>query len=444
MKITIIIVSLIIVWTIIMLLTGCFVVKTTELTRQNSKANMYYHLPKGLLKITSNVKVFVYTKKDNNHLRKIVLISQSFDYTREIVPDNTQTLKLQYVSNPLSKDNVDIKINEKGLLSNVDITTEDRLPNIIETITKAPVDILGVGGASKGENDDIVTIEEFSKTFTIDPIDFPNENTNTQNWVISKNDNYGNSKDLNVSFSIEMISPTKMNQSSNISFNEVVKGVITRPMSLYKFGIKPKADMLDGYQVEFYEYLPNLELNIQVPITRALFAKKTNNLVFSDGMIKENKIDKPSEVEGFVSIPINLAKAIVSVPGQLFQFRIDNTKRKTELEKEILNLDKAITDNERNELLKTLETEKKQLEFDKSLLTLQNEIETMKNEMALMSQVSELENQKKLLGLEKEVSNLTNETKLLKEEQVLKNEKTLLELQKEIKILQSEIEKLKN
>lgn len=70
MKITIIIVLIIVVLTIIMLLSGCSVVKTTELTSRKSKANMYYHLPKGLLKITSNVKVFVYMKKDNNCIGK--------------------------------------------------------------------------------------------------------------------------------------------------------------------------------------------------------------------------------------------------------------------------------------------------------------------------------------------------------------------------------------
>ncbi|MFD2562954.1 hypothetical protein [Aquimarina rubra] len=422
-----------------MLLSGCSVVKTSELSKTGEKANMYYHLPKGLLKITSTVKIFIYTDKKTKHLKKIDIVSQSFDYEKEIVPDNSQTLKLNYINNPLSKDDVDIKINDKGLLTNVDITTEDRLPNIIETLANAPSEILGVGGASKGDDEDDVSVKEITKTFIVDPENFPKD----QIWVIAENDKYGNSKDLNVSFKISLVSPATVSASSKIDSKEKIDGIVTRPMSLYKFSIEPKATKLNGYLVEFYEYLPNNTLNITVPLSRALFAKKTTNIVLVDGLMKENKINKPSEVEGFISIPINLAKAIVSVPGQIFQFKIDNTKRKTELEKEILNLEKAITDKERNDLLSALETQKKQLEADKNLLTVQKDLDALKNEISLMPQVSELENQKKLLGLEKEVSTLINETKILKEKQVLQNEKTILQLQKEIKVLKDEIDKLK-
>ncbi|HOZ13887.1 MAG TPA: hypothetical protein PLH91_05925 [Tenuifilaceae bacterium] len=440
MKIAIIIISVFASIVFILVISGCSVVKTTAIVKANSTANIYYYLPKGLIDITSTVKVFIYSDKKTEHLKKIELISQSFDYTKEIVPDNSQVLKLNYTNNPFSKDNVDIKINDKGLLTNVDITTEDRLPNIIETLTSAPSAILSVGGTSKGEEDLKVEIEEFTKKFVLNPSEFPKE----QIWVIAKHDKYGNLFDLDVSFTIQLVAPTKIGESSKISTDQKINGIVTRPLSLYKFSITPKAEMLTDYQIEFYEYLPNNELNITVPLSRALFSKKTNNLVLSDGLIKENKIDKPSEVEGFISIPINVAKAIVSVPGQLFQFRIDNTKKKTELEKEILNLEKAISDNERNELLSALETQKQQLEADKKLLTLQTELESLKNEISLMPQVSELENQKKLLGLEKEVSTLTNETQTLKETLVLQNEKTILQLQKEIEALKNEIENLKN
>ena len=377
MKIFIIIVAVLASIVFLLLLSGCSVVKTTELTAEKSEANIYYNLPKGYLKITSTVKVFVYTNKENNHLKKIKLISQSFDFEKEIVPDNSQTFKLNYINNPLSKDDIDIKINDKGLLTNVDITTEDRLPNIIETITKSAAEILGVGGASKGKSDEKVEVEEFTQTFILDPLEFPKK----QIWTIAKNDKYGNSKDLDVSFSISIISPNQIGESSKLSTGDEINGIVTRPISLYKFSISPQATMLTDYQIEFYEYLPNNELIITIPLSRALFSKKTNNLVLSDGLVKENKIIKPSEIEGFISIPINLAKAIVSIPAQLFQFRIDNTKKKTELEKEILNLEKAIADNERNELIKALETQRQQLDADKKLLTLQTELDSLRNKI---------------------------------------------------------------
>ena len=417
---------------------GCSVVKTTELTKDKPEANIYYHLPKGMLKITSTAKIFVYTDKENNHLKNIELISQSFDHEREIVPDNRQTLKLNYVNNPLSKDDLDIKINDKGLLTNVDITTEDRLPNIIETLSKASAEILGIGAASKGADEFNVAVEEFTKIFILDPSDFPKD----QAWIIAKNDKFGNSIDLDISFSIHSNNPPNSNTTSILTSQQEIKGILTRPLSLNKFSIFPKATMLDGHQVEFYEYLPNTELNITIPLSRAMFAKKINNLVLVDGLIKENKINKPSEVEGFISIPINLAKAIVSIPAQLFQFKIDNTKKKTEYETEFLNLENAITAIERNELLKSLETDRLKLDADKSLITLQKDLEILRNEITLLPQVSELENKKKIIGLEKEVNILTNDIKILNEKQVLENEKSILQLQKEVEILKRELENL--
>jgi hypothetical protein len=51
-----------------------------------------------------------------------------------------------------------------------------------------------------------------------------------------------------------------------------------------------------------------------------MFVKKTELPKFSTGLLVENYISKPSEVEAFLSIPINILKAVFSIPAQIFQF----------------------------------------------------------------------------------------------------------------------------
>jgi hypothetical protein len=452
------------------------IVKTTVLGSTGKEGNIYYYLPKGLLKITSKVKVFVSREKTSKRLVDISLISQSFEHESEIVPDNRQILTLNYTNNPFSKDDVNIKINDKGLLTSLNAIAEDRTPNIVESISKAPAEVLGAGGEEKGQKEDVVVSEkEFVKEFLLDPKELPQ----TVQWSISEHDDQGTPLDMNVSFAVTLEGEPGGLDSVALGDSEEIHGIVTRPRSLYKFKIEPKAAKLTGHEISFYEYLLNNGMNITIPLSRAIFAKKTNDLVLSDGVIKENKIVKPSEIEGFVSIPINIAKAIVSIPGQLFTFRIDNTRKRLTLEEESLKLEKAVIATERNKLLQDLETQKLKVEADKNLLeadknlqTVQKELKTLENEIALLPKQLELKNQETILTVKQAVETLTKDISLLqqkaklesqnaifdlknqladkinennqkKEKQLFENEKAITKLQKEVQEQKNALEKLK-
>lgn len=444
--IIVILIVVVVFLTILLLLSESAVVRSGKFTVNDSKGNLYYYLPKGLIKITSVAEVMIYTEKERDQIKGMQLLSQSFVHETEIIPDASQILSLNYVNNVLYRDEIDIKINEKGLITNVDIETEDRLPNIIEALAQAPEKIFTLTQMKKGEYEEkididyIVTTEKFTRVFIFEPSDLPEK----ANWIIPKKDQYGGSMQVDASFTIKVHLPELKVDPGSFSLKEAVDGIVSRPMILHKFVIAPYAQELNNQEVEFYESLPDTNLNFIIPIKRALFSKVNNNMLFSNGLIMGYKMEKPSEVEGFISIPVNIAKAIISIPTQLFQFRIDTTKRKTELEKEVLNLNKAVSEKEQYSLLQAMENHKKQLEMDKSLLTFEKELGTLKNEIALMPQLSELENQKKLHVLQKDVSALANETKLQREKQALENEQTILQLQKQIDTLKVEIGKLKS
>lgn len=397
------------------LLSGCTVVKSSvEKSNVLESGNSYYYLPKGLLNITSKAKIKIYSKKDTKEIVKVELITQEFEHSKEIIPDTENIFQLTHSKNALANDELTIKISSKGLLESIDIIAEDRLPNIVETITNAPSVIFSTGGDDKdeGEEELVETIKEYSKTIVVDPDELEKE----YSWLISVSLNEGtSSKDVNASF---LIKKTTYNnsQSATISDDLEFKGIFTRPVEAIKFTIEPQEFKLKLAKSthEFFEYLPSQSRLIKVPISRALFAKKENNLVFVDGILKENEIKKPSEVEGFISIPINIAKAIVSVPAQLFQFRIDNTKKENELETEIQKLQNTVLQGERNKLTNQLTSDKLVLDAQKSLLETQKAIDDMKKEIANANATQALENEKALLQLQKEIADLKKQIEELK------------------------------
>lgn len=127
---------------------------------------------------------------------------------------------------------------------------------------------------------------------------------------------------------------------------------------------------------------------IIVPITRSAFVKKVNKISIVDGIITSNAISKPSSIEGLASIPIDIAKAVVSIPAQLLSVKIDNTKNATELQVEKLKLEQSTLANQTYILGKGQELEKAKIEPEKSLLTaekeklaVQKELETTKAEL---------------------------------------------------------------
>ena len=320
--------------------------------------------------------------------------------------------------NAFANDELTIKINSKGLLESIKILAEDRLPNIVETITNAPSVIFSTGGGDKDEGDVelVETIKEYSKTMIVSPDELPNK----FNWLISVSLEEGtSSENIDASFIIKKSISNTIEATdivTNLNENPEFKGIFTRPIEAIKFSIEPQEFKLKSSQSthEFYEYLPSQTRLIKVPISRALFAKKVNNLTFENGMLIENEIKKPSEVEGFISIPINIAKAIVSVPAQLFQFRIDNTKKDNELETEIQKLQNTLLQGERNELTNQLATDKLVLDAQKSLLETQKAIDDIKQEIISTNAKQALKNEKELLELQKQIAELKKQIEELK------------------------------
>lgn len=394
MEWTYLLIGLFTVLLLIGIFSGCSVVKTNYSKDLKKEATVYYYLPESILKIRATAKVAV-VYNDKKLTGSSYIVEQSFVITTEMIADTKDLLSLKYKPNALMADEIKYAVNSKGLLETVNITTEDRTADIISKLVEAPQIILGTSAGTKKASDDvIVKIKEFTSDFVL-KASTVSGTSQTIKWNLVIFNELGVDEDpktVPADFALSSPdAPTTPTELSNIingtsSENTEIDGILTRPIKNISLKIE---SAIAG--VDFNTTLPSnvviadVTKLIVIPVKRTAFVKRTNKIGIQDGIILSNEITKPSSVEGFISIPINIAKAIVSIPGELVQFKFDNTKKNGELEKAKLEIEKTNLSNSielqksKLELQTTLlEAEKKQLNAQKELDDLKKQLEELK------------------------------------------------------------------
>jgi len=134
-----------------------------------------------------------------------------------------------------------------------------------------------------------------------------------------------------------------------------VEGIVHRPLLPYFFRLKTN-DGLVSLAPQIV-YLPNEAPYFTIDIKRRAFIENKYTLTFTDGILTEVSWVKPSEALGFVQLPIDIAKAIVAIPGEMLTVKVNNAKA----EAEMLNAQKALLDarEELRQRIQELEAVKK-------------------------------------------------------------------------------------
>ncbi len=324
----------IIIITLARLLSSYTVVKTNFSADAKKPATVYYYLPESILKIRTSVKVAViYNSDDNTVNASSRIIEQNFATTTEIIADTKDLLSLNYKPNVFMADDIKYVVNTKGLLETVNITTEDRTADIIAQLAEAPKVGLKLAEDAGRAANTIVKIKEFSADFavkasTISSTPFP------INWQIIIPNELGKDEFITVQGDFKISSPdlasntpklSELINGTNATANNVeIDGILTRPLK--NIELKFESAGINNTLPLNVVIADNSKL-IVIPVKRTAFVKRVNNIGIQDGVIFSNEIKKPSSVEGFVTIPTNIAKALVSIPAQLIQFKFDITKR---------------------------------------------------------------------------------------------------------------------
>lgn len=320
----------------------------TDGTGKVTGADQYYFLPVASLVIRATARVAVSRSLTDKSIIEASLIQLSFDMDTHIEPDTRHLLVLTYNSFLFSHDEMRICTDASGLLQNVSSDTEDRISAIVAQFAEAPSQVAEAGEAlvarsvteKKGVGvNQSVEVLDYTNTFHLLSGDIE-EKECTRDWIIHVDGiSSGQHGLLDASFQCKIPFTGKVVAFDNDK--KAYEGVLTRPLRKATMEVFTK-DKTGAFKtstsLQYDIQVPDISRVMNIPIKRHAFVKNQYVPKFSSGLLIENYINKPSEFEGFLSIPINVLKAIVSIPAALFHFRIDHLQQRTSLQKEQNNL----------------------------------------------------------------------------------------------------------
>lgn len=81
-----------------------------------------------------------------------------------------------------------------------------------------------------------------------------------------------------------------------------------------------------------------------LPVTGAAMTKSSTKYVFKDGMPTELSLDEPSALAAVAGLPVDIVKALVSIPGEIIKLRVDySTQEKAELDGQVKLIEAQIS-----------------------------------------------------------------------------------------------------
>lgn len=374
----------------------------------------YYYMPAAIIKITAVAKAEIITVAATSDFKVATLKELTITAATELLPDTSQLLMLTYPGNSFVKDDIKITTDESGLLSNASVVAEDRFSHIISALFKASSEILKKGEAALTADDaaPAVTVEtkEYTKEFIITPDGIKAGKSNSFLWVIDIPDTANKKTELDASFKVTFSALIPVTGTTTVVVNNVSdgNGIYVRPPIALQTGVLPdnknslaKIDVSSAIIT-----VPDIDRAILIPVTRAVMVEKKQTLTLKKGMLLENAITKPSEAEAILEIPVNILKAIFSIPGQLLSFRFNHIQQQKTLATEDAALAKVILDSEKAKLGTEAELAKAKLDVQKTMVSYEQELLKAK-----------MDTQKALIDAEKDI--LDSQKNLLKAKQDL-------------------------
>lgn len=315
-----------------------------------TKADQYYYLPAAALTVEATAHVLITKSPADDSVLDAKLLDIALKNTVTIVPDSDHLILIQYKGFVFANDELRVATNANSLLENVSAISEDRISNIIQQISDTPKNLLtarysvptALSESVLSDDSRVVTqVAEYRNIFYILPEELTQERFDRE-WTIEiAGLTTGANKEVDASIQWKIgkaLAPHEWD-------GKPILGLLTRPLRTLQLDVHRKsggASVFDKKKAFSEQILvPDVERLIQVPVRRYPFVKGQYLPKFSTGLLVENYINKPSEFEGFLSIPINILKAVFSIPAQLFNQKITHIQPKTELEKSLQGLANA-------------------------------------------------------------------------------------------------------
>ncbi|WP_298754884.1 hypothetical protein [uncultured Psychroserpens sp.] len=355
---------------IVLLLTLINILWTRDLVTSSKKNNLknntlgIYYLPKTIFVFSVKTTVLIEIDDDNNgEITSTKVSSQDFKVSQKIVSDLSHPLFLSYNNNPFADEEIKLKINDKGLLESFKGVSENKITDIIFSLTGFENEILSAKGnflelSFKRKAKPIRIIERtYEKEFNIDSTDLLKTDQLIK-WEIKvfSDKDIDISKKVDAGFSIKKAPTSNLDNVGRINL-EKVNGLVFRLYDEAKIEVIGNTIGLSSNIFELSYINPNSSYTVKIRTTP--FAKRVHDLIIKNGQLMEHSLNNPSSIVGFASIPIKVGKSLMSIPAQLINIQISNRKKSHELskldlknKKELLDAEKELL-NSKNELSQT-------------------------------------------------------------------------------------------
>jgi hypothetical protein len=251
------------------------------------------------------------------------------------VPDLRQQYRIVPLWDAASHDMVHVQLTDDGLLTAVRGRAEDQRAEIVHELARLAS--LLIRGAvpvptTRGLRGQVEDVPRLLARYEFDPLD-PVQQTRVREVL----------KARGIEFRIEKQSdcPTASSGAGCCTTcTATVPGIYYRLPIPYLLRLTPairyrppnplqaadKGDLeLLDQGAEETVLLPNEAVCLYVPVSRAAFVSTYTKVTFERGMLQEVVTDKPSQLVGFVKIPIDVASAILAIPAQLLTVRIQQS-----------------------------------------------------------------------------------------------------------------------
>lgn len=279
---------------------GCSTVETKPLSANaalNPKnAAVQYYMPKGVVTVSVIQTDAVAPSKTPTFRLSMSDVAY--------VPDTSQRLGLYYDRNILAEDIVTVGVSAKGLLTKVNVSSEDKTGAIAVKMAELAKEVSKFGILENKPGETTVFQQ------TIDPFD--GAAVAAVNTAIAPQ---------NLNLKIKTPAPVP-----SVIKADAIPGLAYRPLIPCEVVMT-----VNGAPLQSILYVPDPSVVNTFPINRHAFIKMVSNVTFDNGVLTEFTINKPSEALGVLTPAVDLAKMITSIPGELLTFKVTEVKDDTAL-----------------------------------------------------------------------------------------------------------------
>lgn len=231
------------------------------------------------------------------------------------LPDPKARFAVKFLHSAFASDDLIATTNEQGLLTGINAVNEDQSVAIVQKVIELATG-LGRAGALRFQRGGKAP-PNFVISTSIDPFNSQEslrEIEKISDLKVTITDLYG--------FPL----PRYDERREEIITQKCHSSVCFRIVTPVILSISPKHFPKD-FLGKFVMLVPSPYMVGEYDVRRAPCVKRTNILELKNGVLTKVQSTKPSEVLGCLQIPVDVAKAIVSIPAELIKVKVEQSNQ---------------------------------------------------------------------------------------------------------------------